>query len=277
MKKELAIIVGIFFINITMVTYWQFKYHTNGVLPPILKWTGATLGWYIGFTAGQLLITFIVPLLLVLILWCLKWLVVRKWENLVTPLLMVGIFSLILLYVMHIGIKHEQTTNQVYNTTEENEDLLFRNKEYKFRFKYPRGWHVKNGDGQNVKAKVVSKSGANCNVTVYKKPIMENLSNDIVMASISVDDLVKSMSGKFPDIKFFDSGKTKVDNRDAIYGVYSNGYSAGNVNVEARGLVVQTFESGAMYYINCVAEPMLFSENIDKFNRIVQTFVFENW
>ncbi len=277
MKKSLAIIAGIFFVNITMVTYWQFKYHTNGILPPILEWTGFNWAWYIGFTAGQLLPTFIMPLVLVLIFCCLKWLAVREWGDFLLPSLVVGIISIIILYMMHIGIKYEQKSDQISNTTEENEELLFRNKEYKFRFKYPRGWHVKSGDGQDVKAKVVSKNGTNCNVTVHKKPIMENLSNNIVMSAISVDNLAKSMSGKFPDIKFLNSGKTKIDNRDEIYGVYSTTYSAGNVTIEAQGLVVQTFESGAMYYINCVAEPTLFSENFDKFNRIVQTFVFENW
>lgn len=277
MKKSLAIIIGILFINIAVVTCWQFKYHINGILPPISEWTILNWEFYIAFTIGQLLITFIIPLVVALVYHCLKWLIRHENGDFVIPSLVIGIFSIILLCIIHIGIKYNQEQNTTADLIEGNEDLLFRNKEYKFRFKYPRGWRIKRGDGQNIKAKVVGENGTNCNVAVYKKPMLENLSNNIVMSAISVNDLVKGMSNKFPDIKFSDRGKTKVDNRDAIYGVYSTSYSTGNITIEAQGLVVQTFEAGAMYYITCVAEPKVFSENIDKFKNVVQTFVFENW
>jgi len=58
---------ALFLFNVAVVTYWQITFHLDGKFQSIFEWTGAHWGRYIGFTIGQLLITFIAPLFLAII------------------------------------------------------------------------------------------------------------------------------------------------------------------------------------------------------------------
>ena len=159
---------------------------------------------------------------------------------------------------------------------------LYRNTKYNFRIKFPEGWDIKPGDGQNILQKAV-KDNHVISVGVREIPtefgdetatIKEVMSLSEFKGMVLSDDGVRE---KFPEARLLDYGESKLDNVPAYWVRYHTGpYTATNIAVEGIHIQYQLLKNNIFYFITAGSSSDDFPSSEHEFMKSIATFVFEN-
>lgn len=188
--------------------------------------------------------------------------------------------------------------SQPSNTEQKNEQsILYRNDDYKFRINFPAGWEVKDGDGAHVIKKAV-KDGATVMVLVNADFIKAGLAKE-EQALLSVEDIestelnilsdeeintfletiISEQLGSFPGSTILEKGIRYVDNRKAAYFKMNQVYKVQDKKVEGISTNYFTIHKGKLYQIGGMypTVPINGKDKESVINASLMTFVFEDW
>ena len=169
-------------------------------------------------------------------------------------------------------------TASVFGNVEKNKGNLYRNAEYKFRIKFPKGWEIVNGDSKNVLKKAVNtKDGVSIVVGAVKFPDsnldIKNFSEKEI--DDFLNDSIDEIKQKYTDVKVIERGIRYLDNKKAIYFKYSFiGKTLGEIHYLMM-IQYATFYKGIFYSIGGGAQVDKFSSQEGIISKSISSFVFE--
>jgi len=186
----------------------------------------------------------------------------------------------------------------------EKEEVLntevYRNEEYHFRIKFPKGWDIKDGDGKHVVKKAV-KDGSTVMVLVFDNYFKNILTEEdrrslsekdlASLDSMSLDEfneqdlnnfleqVVKMNLEAVPNSKILEKGIKYIDNHKAIYYKNSVTYKTLDIEITAESLNYWLFHNGKMYQIigSYGIHPSDETANKSILESSIASFVFEDW
>lgn len=186
------------------------------------------------------------------------------------------------------------TVSQPSDTEQKNEQpILYRNDDYKFRINFPAGWEIKDGDGAHVVKKAV-KDG--CTVLVLIKDSQEekNTLSDQEKSALNsaefsdfsdkeanqfLDEMIKENEVAFPGSRIIEKEIRYIDNRKAGYYKVSTPYKVANVEAKVIAINYLTIHKGKFYQIigSYPIKPVNEQNKEPIINASLMTFVFEDW
>ena len=185
--------------------------------------------------------------------------------------------------------------NQQLEVKENQESILYRNDEYKFRINFPAGWEMKDGDGEHVVKKAV-KDGATVMVLVNADFINSGLTKeeqlseeDIESAELNdfsdeeantfLETIISAQLESFPGSTILEKGIRYVDNRKAVYFKMNQVYRVQDIKTEGISMNYFTVHKGKLYQIGGMypTVPVSEKEKESIINASLATFVFEDW
>ncbi|MDX9964264.1 RDD family protein [Desulfobacter postgatei] len=185
--------------------------------------------------------------------------------------------------------------NQQLEVKENQEPILYRNDEYRFRINFPAGWEMKDGDGEHVVKKAV-KDGATVMVLVNADFINSSLTKedqlsekDIESAELNdfsdeeantfLETIISAQLESFPGSTILEKGIRYVDNRKAVYFKMNQVYRVQDIKTEGISMNYFTVHKGKLYQIGGMYPTVPINEEGKEsiINTSLATFVFEDW
>jgi uncharacterized RDD family membrane protein YckC len=179
----------------------------------------------------------------------------------------------------------------------EENGQLYRNEEYGFRIKFPDGWEIQDGDGENIVKKAV-KDGSTI-LTLVNEDFLRELFAEEVEVSISDEEMQNIELNDFSDeeVKLFleniiegqleafsgstilDKGVRCIDNRKSAYFKMNQVYRVQDIEVEGISENYFTIHRGLLYQVAGFYStiPLDESDKEQVINASLASFVFEDW
>lgn len=156
-------------------------------------------------------------------------------------------------------------------------DNLYRNKTYRFRIRFPRGWTIMDGDGAHVVKKAELENVGSINITVRSGPEDGN-SNDfsdielMALGDLMIQPLLQKLGGSLLEnrIVYINNQKAILLRMQVTYKRLSGEYRAIN---EQYVLI----NSGYLYLLTTTVRETDYSRLAKTLRDSVDTFVIEDW
>jgi hypothetical protein len=172
----------------------------------------------------------------------------------------------------------------------QNEWVIFRNTQFKFRFIYPPDWQIGKPRGPNVRGKVASPKGkpmANCVIVVRSVPesvmyTQKEINKDIDSGVWTRRDWIDAFSSKFPNITISEAKRIRIDNQPAQFAVSIMPYEVMEEKIYMKSMNFITISPGCFWHFGCSAAGKTVNEAMINFEywkpvflKIFSSFVFE--
>lgn len=153
---------------------------------------------------------------------------------------------------------------------------LYRNKDYTFSVKFPKGWDIRSGQTPHTVVVSENLKGESVVIQVWRLPVKINLEELSVKDLQSyIGDTFEGFKGRYSNAKLHGSGITYISNVKAIWIVFTYTLKHAFEAVSVKTIMYQIFYEGRMYQIMCSSSPERFKQAESSFLNTIRSFIFE--
>lgn len=175
------------------------------------------------------------------------------------------------------SVRMHQVTSPSRQVNETLPGNLYRNKEHRFRIRFPQGWQIKDPDGEHIVTKAELHNTSQINILV--RPITEITSLEQLSRSEQMDYLEAAVT---PAIEHLDGQLVEksvkyINNRPALYAKALVTYKRLAGDFPAINEQYMLIQNGTLYMITTTCLRTDYSDLKSTIYRSVGSFVIEDW